>query len=120
MESYSAYVLSKKSRNKILSIFPPKFPQVRVHHITVKFGLSKEDRVPHQANIEVVGYASDPSLEALVVTVNGKERRPDGNIYHITLSHTGDRKAVQSNAVIAQGWTPVDPFSIDCDGEILK
>ena len=120
MESHSAYVLSKKSRAKILATFPPKFPQVRAHHITVKFGLSKEDRVPHQAKIEVIGYACDESLEALVVTVNAKERRPDGNIYHITLSHTANRKPAQSNNVIAQGWEPVDPFSIDCVGEILK
>jgi len=121
METYSAYVLSKKSRAKILSTFPPKFPEVRAHHITVKFGLSKEDRIPRQAKIEVVGYAADDSLEAVVVSVNGREHRSDGGIYHITLSHTADRKSSQSNNVIAQGWEPVSElFNIDAVGEILK
>jgi hypothetical protein len=119
METYSAYVLSKKSRRELLTVFPPKFSEVRAHHITVKFGLSKSDQKPHSANIEVVGYASDDSLEAAVVAVNGRTGRSDGSIYHITLSHGPGRKASQSNGLLANGWEPVAPISIDTKPEIL-
>jgi hypothetical protein len=120
-ETYSAYVLSKKSRAKILATFPPKFSDIRSHHITVKFGLSKDDRIPHQANVKVVGYTADDSLEAVVVSVNGKTQRPDGKIYHITLSHEPNRKSSQSNNVIAAGWKEINnPFEIETTPEILK
>ena len=120
-ESYTAYVLTKHARNKILSTFPPKFPEVRAHHITVKFDVPKNQRIPpHQAKIEVVGYASDDGLEAAVVSVNGKTARPDGKVYHITLSHNPDRKAVQSNNLLQNGWIAIKPFVIDGFPEILN
>jgi hypothetical protein len=121
MESYSAYVLNKKSRANLIRSFPPKFSIIDATHITVKFGLSKDDKMPHPAKIEVVGYASDDSLEAVVVSVNGKTQRADGKIYHITLSYEIGRKPVQSNGVIANGWEPINkPFEIDTKPEILK
>ncbi len=106
--TYSAYVLDKKSRAKLLDLFPPKFEKVICHHITVKFGLSKDDKKPQPAKINVIGYTSDDGLEALVVTVNGKSYRSDGSTYHITLSHGPGRKPVQSNNLVKNGWTPIE------------
>ena len=120
VETYSAYVLSKKSRAEILKTFPPKFSIVNADHVTVKFGLSKEDCVPRPAKIEVVGYASDDSLEAAVVSVNGKTQRSDGSSYHVTLSYEPNRKPVQSNGLISNGWDSVKPFSIQTKPEILR
>lgn len=119
MESYSAYVLDKKSRRELLTQFPPKFSEVRAHHITVKFGLDKNDKIPHPAKVEVVGYASDDSLEALVVSVNGRTNRSDGGIYHITWSFQPGRKASQSNGVVSNGYESIGPIAIDTRPEIL-
>lgn len=120
-EMYTAYQLSKKSRAEILSKFPPKFSDVRAHHVTVKFGVPKDQPKPHPAKIQVVGYATDDSgIEAVVCSVNGKTTRPDGGTYHVTLSHGNDRKSSQSNGLLANGWTPVEPFDIDTTPEILK
>lgn len=117
---YSAYVLSKKSRRDLLAVFPPKFSIVAADHVTVKFGIPKDTKKPHSANIQVVGYASDDSLEAAVVAVNGRTGRSDGSIYHVTLSYEPNRKAVQSNGLLGNGWEPVDPFDLDTTPEILR
>lgn len=119
-ESYSAYVLTKKSRSLLLNKFPPKFSKVDADHITVKFGLNKTDRIPHEAKIQVVGYASDASLECCVIAVNGKTVRPDGSTYHITLSYDSGRKPVESNHLLKHGWTSVTPLDISAKPTILK
>ena len=76
--------------------------------------------MPGPADIKVVGYASDDSLEAVVVSINGKTQRADGSIFHITLSYQPNRKPVQSNGLITNGWIPVKPFVIQAKPEILK
>ncbi|MBK4734939.1 hypothetical protein [Noviherbaspirillum pedocola] len=115
--AYSAYVIADASRMAILDSFPPKFGDVICHHVTERFGLSAGDRqLPPPAEILIVGYACDASLEALVVTVDGNMRRPDGGTYHITLSleRALGRKPVDANRVIATvGWNPVTVLRVD-------
>jgi 8-oxo-dGTP pyrophosphatase MutT (NUDIX family)/ribosomal protein S18 acetylase RimI-like enzyme len=113
--AYTAYVLTKASRDSLLSKFPPKFPDVIAHHVTLQFGVPQDTAVPEAAKIEVVGYAADDSLEAVVVSVNGETKRPDGSTYHVTLSldRTKGRKPVQSNEVVSKGWEPVLPFVLE-------
>jgi GNAT superfamily N-acetyltransferase/RNA:NAD 2'-phosphotransferase (TPT1/KptA family) len=114
--SYTAYVLTDASRELLLKNFPPKFPDVIAHHVTFQFGVSKDAPEPPPATLVVEGYASDESLEALIVSVDGKTERPDGSTYHITLSldRSQGRTPKDSNAVIkANGWHPVEhPFAI--------
>jgi len=84
---YTAYVLDQHSRDILLKKFPPKYPDVIGHHVTVEFGVSKDADAPEEAEIKVIGYVNDPEgLEALVVVVNGNKTRSDGKIYHITWS----------------------------------
>lgn len=120
--AYSAYVISEASRTAILDRFPPKYVDVVCHHVTERFGLPASGRrVPPPAEILVVGYASDASLEALVVSVNGKTVRPDGLIYHITLSldRALGRKPADANRVIAaSGWSAVAPLRIEASPRI--
>jgi hypothetical protein len=111
---YEAFVLTEASRASLLEQFPPKFPDVIAHHITHRFGVHKpaEMPAPTPTSFEVVGYAADDSLEALVVrkrTAVG-QNRPDGKPYHITwsLDRSKGRKPVDSNAVIANGFEPID------------
>lgn len=109
---YTGWELDDHTRNRLLVRFPPKFPDVIGHHITFKFGVTKEEGMPPEdAVLRVVGYAvdkefeqSEPSLECLVVSVDGSERRPDGRVYHITwsLDRSKGRKPVDSNKVIHQ------------------
>jgi len=112
---YTAYTLTEPSRTKLLQAMPPKFPDVIAHHATVQFGVPKTAEVPAPAKLQVVGYASDESLEAAVVSVDGSTKRPDGSTYHITISldRSLGRKPVQSNDVVKAGWTSVTPFDID-------
>lgn len=101
--SYVAFVLSDISRAKIIERFKPKFPDVIAHHVTHRMGVSNiVDTTNHI--IAVYGYVKDDSLEALLVTVNGRSTRPDGKKYHITLSldRSLGRKPVDSNKVIEQ------------------
>jgi hypothetical protein len=115
--AHTAYVLTPESRAAILERFPPKFSDVICHHVTERFGVPGSKKfMPAPADIIVVGYACDATLEALVVTVNGKTARPDGMVYHITLSleRSAGRKPVDSNRLIAAaGWSSVAPLAID-------
>ena len=109
--SYSAYVLTDETRDALLKAFPPKFPDVIAHHITIELGGKTP---PEAADIQVVGRGSDDSLEALVVAINGHTKRPDGSTYHITwsLDRSKGRKPVDSNKVLEFGWEPVEPIDI--------
>ena len=119
-EDYSALVLNKKARAELLRKFPPKFSKVIAHHVTIKFNVSKDVPLPKNAVVQVVGYATDnKGIEAAVVSVNGKIQRADGSNYHVTLSLEPGRKPVESNAIV-QDYLPVQPFTLECKGEILK
>jgi hypothetical protein len=115
--AYTAYVLTPESRAAILERFPPRFGDVICHHVTERFGVPGSRKfMPVPAKIMVVGYATDASLEALVVSVNGSTARPDGSVYHITLSleRSAGRKPVDSNRLIASaGWSRVAPLEIE-------
>lgn len=113
--AYLAYELDGKSRASLLEKFPPKFPDVVAHHITIKHGVKQGDPPPEAEAVKVVGYASDESLECAVVEVGGTTERPDGNTYHITLSldRSKGRKPVDSNELLAQGWQQVEPFPVE-------
>jgi 8-oxo-dGTP pyrophosphatase MutT (NUDIX family) len=113
---YTAYVLTPAARAKLLEAFPPKFPDVIAHHATLKFGVPKDAEAPAPAELMAVGYANDESLEAVVVSVDGTTKRPDGSTYHITLSldRSKGRKPVDSNKVVQAGWEPIaQPFAIE-------
>src|SRR5208337_1731558 len=112
--AYTAYVLTDASRDLLLGKFPPKFSDAIAHHVTFNPGVKKDAQPPEPAKIEAVGYAADDSLEAVVVSVNGETKRPDGSTYHITLSldRSKGRKPVHSNEVVAKGWEPVPAFEL--------
>lgn len=115
--SYFAYELDDQSRNTLMSYFIPKYDDVIGHHITYKFGVSRDEEKPNGSdNIYVVGYTTDnKSIEALIVEVDNSTKRPDGKTFHITwsLDRTKGRKPMHSNDIINEfGWTPVKPIKI--------
>jgi|AntRauTorcE11897_2_1112592.scaffolds.fasta_scaffold00078_47 hypothetical protein len=84
---YNGYELEQGSREKLRTLFPPKYPQFLGHHITEKFGV-KSDNVPPQPNtVKVVGYIDNgKDVEGFLVEIDGTTDRPDGSKYHITWS----------------------------------
>ena len=103
-------------RNKLLTIFPPRYPDVIAHHVTLKANVGPEHPLPKATDAEIVGEADDGAgVQALVVRIGRTTDRPGGGTYHITwsLDRAKGRKAAQSNDVIAaQGWVQLTPVRI--------
>jgi hypothetical protein len=124
LEMYTAYVLDDQSRQQLAQRFPPKYDNFIGHHITVEFGVPTGVPIPDDASVAVVGYAdSRDGLEALVVSVNGQKRRPDGKLYHITWSidSQSEYKPVDSNRLLSNNrYTLVRPIEIATVPKLLK
>ena len=103
---YQMFELTQESRKRLLQAYPPKFSMVDADHITHAYNVSRFDPMPLlPKTVEIIGYMCDESIECVVVNIDGTYRRPDGGIYHITLSRKPDRPARDSNALIAEcGW----------------
>lgn len=105
--TYFAFTIPESVRETLKETFPPKFPDVIGHHVTLAFSNRLPDgfTLGETYEITVNGYAHDASLEALVVSVEGEAKRPDGKVFHCTwsLDRAEGRKPVDSNAVIAAG-----------------
>src|SRR5688572_21480797 len=84
---YQLFELTEESRSRLLKAYPPKFTDVKADHITYRFGVTRSVPMPVQPHrIEVLGYICDDSLECVVVAVDDTYERPDGRVFHITLS----------------------------------
>jgi len=120
---YLAYKLSANSRNDVLHHFKPKYPDVICEHVTYQFPAKSSDPLPpavHEAH--VVGYEDDgEGLEAVVVEINGKLKRPDGKLYHITLSldRKKGKKPVHSNALVNKSYKPVPRLAVHLEPVFL-
>lgn len=121
-KGYTAFVISADSRQNLLDHFPPKFPNVVCHHITMAFKVAEDTPLPANASLRAIGYAADPTgVEALVVEVDGSTERPSGGTFHVTLSLADGRKPVESNNVIAQlGFVPLpEPVAIEATATFI-
>lgn len=116
-KKYLAFVLDDASRKEILGYFKPKYKKIDCHHITVQFNPS-EDSKPlidslKGASLEVVGYQYGEGVDCIAIEVNGSTTRPDGGVYHVTLSLKGGHSPKESNDVLkAQGIQHTLPFPI--------
>jgi len=117
INGYNGYLLSEKDRNKLLKKFPPKYPDVILHHCTVKFPAYSNDQLPTGKTFAVVGYCNaEKGLECLIIEIDGSVHRADGSINHITLSIDKSKgiKPVHSNEAIKKfGYDPITPIKID-------
>lgn len=115
-KGYNGYLIGNRDRNNIFSMFPPKYKRAIAHHITHEYGVP-ESLPPETNQVTIVGYAdSGDGIEALVVEVNGSERRHDGKIYHITLSLDPSKYSPKdSNTLIAKGYEEIDPMIISVE-----
>lgn len=92
MTDYTAFEIDAASRERILGMFPAKYPDVVAHHITHKYGATAADLPPPPRNVEIVGYHDSGAIQVLVAEVDGRKHQAslddDGHrkFYHITLS----------------------------------
>jgi hypothetical protein len=105
-EHFVGWLLHPEDRETLLAAFPPVYPRVIAHHVTLKAGVRPSFPLPTETEGFVVGSVDDGSgVQALVVEIGGTTRRRDGFTFHITWSLAGGRRAVESNDVIReQGW----------------
>lgn len=105
--AYSGWQLPQGERDRILRMIPATYPDLVAHHVTEALG--DKATLPVHVKCEIVGFADDgKGVQALIVRINGSSKRPMGGIYHITwsLDRAAGFKPVDSNRVIADGWTP--------------
>ena len=120
---YTAYVLTDAVREKLVEKFPPKYEKFIGHHITIQFGVPNDTEAPDPANIKVIGRAdTGDGLEALVVSVDGSQDRPDGKTYHITWSLDPDKyKPVDSNNLVSNGRFALSmPVAIETTPQVVS
>ena len=102
----TGWLLPEDERERLLRLFPPRYPDVVAHHVTHRYDVSPDEPPPGASDGEIVGRADDGAgVEALVVRMNGSGVRPDGGTYHVTwsLDRGRGRRSAESNEVIAAG-----------------
>ena len=117
---YSCFILSESSRQQLHDTFPFIYDRHLGHHITECFG--KDAKMPEAKSIQLYGYIdSEDGLEALLVMVDGKTRRPDRNWYHITWSlDPAIYKPVDSNQLInSSQFMPCFPVVLNTTPAVL-
>jgi hypothetical protein len=81
----AGWLLHPEDRGRLMAVFPPAYPEVVTHHVTLRSGVPQDSPLPTETESFVVGVADDGAgVQALVVEIGGTTRRPDGSTYHIT------------------------------------
>lgn len=111
---YTGWKLPDEERARLLALFPPAYATTVAHHVTLAFGVGPKAPLPTETSGTVTGIADDGAgVQALVVSIGGTTRRPDGSTYHVTWSLGPGRRPVESNDVLrVRGWTPVPPVPV--------
>ena len=105
-----------------MDLYTPRYKQIDCDHITIEYDNPSEELEDKYKNapLEVIGYQSGVGVDCLVVSVNGSIYRPDGGIFHITLSIKGGHKPLESNALLKQqGYNTLIPFPIQAEAQML-
>lgn len=116
------YELDKESKAMLMEKFPPKYPDVRYDHITIRMGGIDAQQPEAAENVEVVGIADDGNgIEALIVRVNGTPKRKDGKSWHITASFDSSKNAPAAFDVFAEpGKEKEKPYKPVTSNGLLK
>jgi hypothetical protein len=122
---YLGYALSDTSRQAMLKRFPPKYSDVKADHVTLKFPAAADDAPPPQPqSARVIGYAdSGDGVEAAVVEIDGSTVRPDGRVFHVTLSVDPSRgkESAHANDLLKEGrFERVPEMDLALEPKILR
>lgn len=117
-----AYTCYKVIPEQLFAILPPKHENVFAEHITCEYGVPEDTELPSQVDsVVVVGIAENDKVQALVVKVGANTQRPDGRLYHITLSTADGIKPFESNMLLeSEGFSPIEPIRIDATPFIVN
>lgn len=113
--SLGAFLVDQSSRDMVVRLYPPKFPELIGHHVSHQFVRDANvDReiAPSPTTVSIIGYACNDGLEAFAVAVDGNTLRPDGKTYHLTwsLDRSKGYKPVDSNELVLKGRIqPISP-----------
>ncbi|MFD1951590.1 hypothetical protein ACFSGX_12520 [Sphingomonas arantia] len=102
--SIIGWKLYPSERERLLVSIRPTWPDVVADHVTLDASAKDASALPTQREGVIVGSIDDGNgLQALVVSINGTTRRPDGNTFHITwsLDRSKGRRANESNALLS-------------------
>jgi hypothetical protein len=114
--AYTGWTLPEQERARLLELFPPKYPDVIAHHVTLQFGVPEDAAAPESNTFAVVGVTDDGrQLQTLVVSVGGHTTRPDGETFHVTWSldrELGAKPKDSKRAIKRLGYSVVErvPF----------
>jgi hypothetical protein len=109
-DTVTGWKLDRDQRVELLQQFPPKFRNVVADHVTLQSSAADDAPLPQETEGEIVGRVDDGhGVDAMIVSIGGTTRRPDGSTYHITWSLEDGRKARESNDVLArEKWVMFD------------
>ena len=124
--TYSAYVLTEKSRDFLLSQITPAHSDVIAHHVTYQFPdtnpLPELKEMPY-----AFAYAKNDLVDCVAVSINSKTERPDGKFFHITLSvnRKNGGKPVHSNDLLINAFEDgnfkyFEPITLELVPMLLK
>jgi hypothetical protein len=120
---YNGYELEAGSRQKLIDLFPPKYPNFIGHHITEQFGM-KDGEIPKQPQkVFVVGYIDNgEDVEGLLIEIDGTTVRPSGGQYHITWSidRSKGAKPVHTNSYTGDAVRNFRPIEIDVEAKYFN
>ena len=107
----SGWLVDPKTRESLLQRYPPIYPNVVAHHVTLSSGIESDAAIPLPTRGTIVGRVDDGNgVEALIIEIGGTTDRIGGGTYHITwsLDRAANREARESNGAIARlGWQSV-------------
>lgn len=105
--SVTGWKLDRGEREALLRDHPPRYAEAVADHVTLEVG---DNDLPGDVRAAIIGRTDDRTgVEAMVVTIDGTTKRPDGSTYHITWSLGPGRRAIESNEVLRQrGWDEFD------------
>jgi len=118
-KSYVDFKLTEACRQAVLATYQPKFSDIRADHVTIAHGVSEDFKIGQalrsRKGLKVVAYVCDDNLETLIVEVDGELVRPDGKIFHLTLSKDASRRSFESNRLVSDRslWQTVEALELE-------
>lgn len=119
IKGYTCFVLPKAEKNKLLATIPFTHPNRIAHHITYEYGVT-EQMPPTPSIVMIVGVIDKDGIQAIVASIDGTVKRPDGKIYHITWSLDPGKKAWESNTILSKyQYEKIDPIRIQVEPKFI-
>jgi hypothetical protein len=113
--SVIGWKLDRRQRDALLQRFPPRYRNAIADHVTLQTN-AESHPLPDPVEAAIVGHADDgDSLEAMVVTIDGKTGRPFFLSSDQVMWNTdpSGRQARESNDLLMhRQWQPLDHIPV--------